>query len=165
MNEAGVVGGNTAIFTRALWHGAERKSLGLTGMDSFRLGLEGGRNAEDVVDIIVELLERYGQWGSAVQGKNHEQGSYENAFIFADQKEGWVLETSGCHWVAERLVNGVRAISNELTIRNRWTKGIQTSRSLHMTWAGGMAVTTHLTLLSSTAIMNTTHDKFHTLGG
>ena len=123
MNEAGVVGGNTAIYTRALWRAAERESLGLTGMDLLRLGLEGGRRAEDVVGIIVELLERYGQWGSAVQGKYHEQGSYENAFIFADRKEAWVLETSGRHWVAERLKNGVRAISNELTIRNRWTKG------------------------------------------
>lgn len=120
MNEAGVVGGNTAIYTRSL-HVANDKSPGLTGMDLLRLGLERGDRAEDVVLAIVGLLEEYGQWGSAVQGHNHTQGSYENAFLIADGKEGWILETSGRRWVADKITSGIRAISNEPTIRQKWT--------------------------------------------
>jgi secernin len=92
-------------------------------MDLLRLGLERGWSAAEVMAIIADLLGKYGQWGSAVQGKGHQEGSYENAFLLADRKEAWVLETSGRLWVAERLGKGVRAISNELTIRTRWTTG------------------------------------------
>lgn len=120
MNEAGVVGGNTAIYTRSQ-HVVKEKSPGLTGMDLLRLGLEHGRNAEEVVFAITELLEKYSQRGSAVQGQDHTQGSYENAFLIADGTEGWILETSGRRWVAERITSGVRALSNEPTIRNKWT--------------------------------------------
>lgn len=121
MNEAGTVGGNVAVFTKG--HTQEKESPGLTGMDLLRLGLERGRNAEEAVDIITDLLEKYGQWGSAVQGKDHEAGGYDNGFILVDRKEGWVLETSGRRWVAERFTRGVRSISNQLSIRSRWDKG------------------------------------------
>jgi len=123
MNEAGVVGGNTAIFTRSLRHRADQNALGLTGMDLLRLGLERGGTAEEVLQNILELLEKYGQWGSAVQGQDHGEGSYENAFLIADRNEAWILETSGRRWVSERITEGVRSISNELSIRGRWTKG------------------------------------------
>ena len=122
MNEAGVVGGNAAIFTRARWQPEMRSRLGLTGMELLRFGLERGQNAEGAVETIIELLEAHGQWGSAVQGKSHEEGSYENSFLLADRKEAWVLETAGRRWVAERVTKGVRSISNELTIRSEWTK-------------------------------------------
>jgi secernin len=122
MNEAGVVGGNAAIFTRARWLPEARSRPGLTGMELLRFGLERGQNAEGAVESIIELLEAYGQWGSAVQGKGHEEGSYENSFLLADRKEAWVLETAGRVWVAERVAKGVRSISNELTIRSEWTK-------------------------------------------
>lgn len=122
MNEAGVVGGNAAIYTRSFHQKSNRKSPGLTGMDLLRLGLERGRSAEETLSFIVELLEEYGQWGSAVQGKNHGDGSYENSFLLADRKEAWVLETSGRRWIAERVVRGIRTISNEPTIRKNWTE-------------------------------------------
>jgi secernin len=122
MNQAGVVGGNAAIFTRARWQPETRGRLGLTGMELLRFGLERGQTAEGAVGMIIELLEGYGQWGSAVQGRDHEEGSYENSFLLADRKEAWVLETAGRRWVAERVVEGVRSISNELTIRDKWTR-------------------------------------------
>lgn len=123
MNDAGVVGGNAAIYTQSLWIPENRKGPGLTGMDLLRLGLERGNSAEKVVDIIAQFLEKFGQWGSAVQGKDHENGSYENSFLIADPKEAWVLETTGKRWVAEKITSGVRSISNEPTIRDKWTKG------------------------------------------
>lgn len=121
MNELGVAGGNVAVFTKG--HAQEQESPGLTGMDLLRLGLERGRSAEGAVDVITQLLEKYGQWGSAVQGKTHEAGGYDNGFLLVDRKEGWVLETSGRRWVAERFTHGVRSISNQLSIRTRWDKG------------------------------------------
>jgi secernin len=123
INEAGVVGGNVAVFTRSLGHNVDQGPLGLTGMDLLRLGLERGRRAQEAVGVIVELLEKYGQRGSAVRGKSHQDGSYENAFLLADAQEAWVLETTGRRWVAERITEGVRSISNELSIRNQWANG------------------------------------------
>lgn len=122
MNEAGVVGGNAAIYTRSRWLAENRETPGLTGMDLLRLGLERGATAGEAVNIITDLLEEYGQWGSAVQGKNHEEGSYENSFLIADRSEAWVLETSGKRWIAEKITKGVRAISNQPSIRNKWTR-------------------------------------------
>ncbi|MFW6146853.1 MAG: C69 family dipeptidase [Thermodesulfobacteriota bacterium] len=122
INEAGVVGGNTAVFTRSLRHRRDQDIPGLTGMDLLRLGLERSKTAEEAVQVIVNLLEKYGQWGSAVQGQDHGEGSYENAFLIADRNEAWILETSGRRWVSERITEGVRSISNELSIRNHWTK-------------------------------------------
>lgn len=123
MNEAGVIGGNAAIYTRSLWLPENREVPGLTGMDLLRLGLERGDTAEKAVDIITDFLEEYGQWGSAVQAKNHEDGSYENSYLIADRNEAWVLETTGKRWIAEKVTKGVRSISNQPTIRSKWTKG------------------------------------------
>ena len=69
------------------------------------------------------FLEQYGQWGSAVQGKNHEEGGYENAYLMADRNEAWILETTGRRWVAKRIKNGVCTLSNQPGIRGEWDKG------------------------------------------
>jgi secernin len=122
MNEAGVVGGNAATYTRSFWLPENREKPGLTGMDLLRLGLERGNTAEKAVDIITQFLEEYGQWGSAVRGKDHENGSYENSFLIADSNEAWVLETTGKRWIAGKITHGIRSISNEPTIRNNGTK-------------------------------------------
>jgi len=118
INEAGVIGGNTAVFTKAL---REPPSVpGLTGMDLLRLGLERAESASGCVETIAAMIEKYGQWGSGVPGQDHDQGSYDNAFLLVDRREAWVLETAGTRWVAQRVVAGVRSISNELSIRDRW---------------------------------------------
>ncbi|NIM18685.1 MAG: secernin-2 [Candidatus Latescibacteria bacterium] len=123
MNEAGVIGGNTAIYTRSFWLEENQELRGLIGMELLRLGLERGHTAEEAVSVIVGLLEKYGQWGSAVHGKRHPEGCYENAFLLADKDEAWILETTGRRWAASRYTTGVHALSNQLTIRNHWTKG------------------------------------------
>lgn len=119
INEAGVVGGNTAVFTKTAH---PETSPGLTGMDLLRLGLERGATAGQVVEQITSLLTRYGQWGSAVQGKPHEQGAYDNAFIIADRTGAWRLETAGRNWVAKKLTTATAALSNQLTIRSEWDR-------------------------------------------
>ena len=107
-NEHGVVIGNEAV-----WTTEPLLSTGLLGMDLVRLGLERAKCAEGSLNVITDLLERYGQGGlCTIDGSMN----YHNSFIIADRKEAWVLETAGPWWVAERITDGIRNISNGLSI-------------------------------------------------
>jgi dipeptidase len=109
-NEHGVVIGNEAVFTRS----PAEPDPGLLGMDLLRLALERADSAERAVEVIVELLRRYGQGGSC----SHERPSfrYDNSFLVADVDGAIVLETAGRAWATERVVGPGRSISNGLTI-------------------------------------------------
>jgi secernin len=107
-NEHGVVIGNEAIFSKV----PASKEPRLIGMDLLRLGLERGANARQAVDVIVELLDQFGQGGDC--GHSHHL-YYHNSYLIADPREAWVLETVDRHWAAKR-VSGVYTISNVLTI-------------------------------------------------
>jgi dipeptidase len=87
-------------------------------MDLLRLALERSKNANQALEIITSLLEKYGQGGSASQ--KDPSYIYHNSFIIADKKEAWVLETADKIWVAEK-VKDVRTISNGYTIE-KWDK-------------------------------------------
>ncbi len=108
-NDAGVVIGNEAVFTDA-----HEETTGLLGMDLLRLALERSSSAADAVSVIVELLERYGQGGSA--SFEHPGFSYDNSFLVVDHDEAIVLETAGRRWAAETVTGAARSISNGLTI-------------------------------------------------
>lgn len=111
-NDAGVVIGNEALFTRAA-PGPDA----LLGMDLLRLALERAESAPAAIDVITTLLERHGQGGlAAVQRELR----YDNGFIVADPREAWVLETAGRHWVARR-VDRFAAISNAPSIGRDFT--------------------------------------------
>lgn len=92
----------------------------------YRLGLERGNTAEEALDVITSLLERYGQGGPCAE--LDENFYYHNSFILADNKSAWVLETSGNFWVAEKVTTGCRNISNGLTITTKFDKH---SKDLH----------------------------------
>jgi dipeptidase len=111
-NECSVSIANEAVFTKEPYD----KEPGLIGMDMLRLALERSDTARKALDVIVDLLETYGQGGNC--GFRHKE-FYHNAFIIADPAEAWVLETSGSYWVAEQ-VRSVRSISNGLTIGGEW---------------------------------------------
>ncbi|MFX1375480.1 MAG: C69 family dipeptidase [Promethearchaeota archaeon] len=108
-NECGVVIGNEALATRE-----PLKEIGLIGMDLLRLGLERGKTANESLNIIIELIEKYGQGGAHFQ----DGANYHNSFIIADPKEAYVLEVAGDWWVVER-VKEFRSISNDLSIRGQ----------------------------------------------
>jgi secernin len=107
-NEYGVTIGNEALHAKTP---AQRKRA-LTGMDLVRLGLERATTAAEAVEVITELLERYGQGGDCGHlGRFY----YNNGFIIADPNEAYVLETAGRWWAFER-VRRHRALSNAYSI-------------------------------------------------
>jgi dipeptidase len=114
VNEHRVAIGNEMVFARE-----PLGATGLLGMDLVRLGLERGRTAEDALVVMTTLLETHGQGGS---GQPHLDWPYHNAFLVADPREAWVLETSARHWAARR-VRSVGNISNGIALAADWERG------------------------------------------
>jgi len=110
-NEYGVVIGNETVYTHE-----PLRSTGLLGMDLLRLGLERGKTAKDVMNVIISLLEKFGQGGGCAY--DDPSWSYHNSFIIADSNEAYVLETADKWWIVEK-VKYVRSISNGITIKGK----------------------------------------------
>jgi secernin len=108
-NEHGVTIGNEAVFTRE-----PTASSGLTGMDLVRLALERAGSASEAAQIIVKLIDEFGQ-GGACSLLDRPGFTYHNSFIVADPQTALVLETAGKHFAIE-AVRTARSISNGLTI-------------------------------------------------
>jgi secernin len=106
-NEFGLQIGNEAVFTKE-----KQGPPALLGMDMLRLALERCRTSEEALHFIIELLEKYGQGGNCGYAKPF---YYHNAFLIADPRSAWVLETAGKYWAAQQ-VSDVKAISNRLSI-------------------------------------------------
>ena len=106
VNEFGLCIGNEAVFTK----GAYGKT-GLTGMDMVRLALERTQSAKDALELLISLLETYGQGGNC--GFDHDF-YYDNAFLIMDRKALYVLETAGKQWVYKQYP--AANISNRLSI-------------------------------------------------
>ena len=115
-NEHGVVVGNETVFTH---EELELPEQGLLGMDLVRLGLERARTARGAVEIIANLIERFGQGGP---GWLHMQLGYSNGFLIADPDEAWTLQTSSRRWAATRIEE-FGSISNQLSIGTDWEIG------------------------------------------
>jgi len=113
-NEHGVVIGNEALFTKVPYD----KEPGLIGMDFLRLALERASTAGEALDVMIDLLETYGQGGNC--GFTHEM-HYHNGFLIADREDAWVFETAGKQWAAEK-VRDVRSISNVISIGDSWDR-------------------------------------------
>jgi len=106
VNEWGLCIGNEAVFTK----GAYGKT-GLTGMDMVRLALERCKTAREAKDLLIELLETYGQGGNC--GFDHDF-YYDNAFLLMDRRELYVLETAGKQWAYKQCDSA--SISNRLSL-------------------------------------------------
>ncbi|XP_028846756.1 secernin-3 isoform X3 [Denticeps clupeoides] len=115
-NEHQVCIGNEAVWGKESADGEEA----LLGMDLVRLGLERADAAVKAVEIITELLEKYGQGGNCLEDQCG--FCYHNSFLIADRTEAWVLETSGKYWAAEKVDGGYRNISNQYSITTKIDK-------------------------------------------
>lgn len=109
VNEYGVCMGNESVFSKEL----NTKEQALVGMDIVRLVLERASTAEEAVKVTGELMEKYGQGGNASFDTVFH---YDNAYIIADEKSAWHVETAGKHYWAAKHVSGAYSISNYLSI-------------------------------------------------
>jgi secernin len=108
-NEHGVVIGNEALFSKV----PAGKEPGLIGMDFLRLALERASSAEEAAQVIIDLLETYGQSGNCGYEKPM---YYHNSYLIADHREAFVLETVGKEWALKK-VQQVGSISNRISIQ------------------------------------------------
>ncbi len=109
LNQHGVAIGNERVFTV---DDPDAQPPGLIGMDLVRLALERATDARGAVELIGDLIVRYGQGGAAdpVTGD-----AYFSSFLVADPGAAWTVESSGRDWVA-REVTDRDAISNRITL-------------------------------------------------
>jgi secernin len=112
-NEHQVVIGNEAVFSRF----AQFSEPKLVGMELIRLGLERSRTAGEAVQVMTELVSRYGQGKFA---NDADVMTYDNSYIVADPREAYVIETAGHEW-AVKQVEGTVGISNLHSIDADWS--------------------------------------------
>jgi dipeptidase len=109
VNEHGLVIGNEAVYSKV----PANKEPALLGMDMLRAALERSVTPREAVQVIIGLLEEFGQGGNCASHGNHMY--YHNSFLIANHEDAWVLETVDKQWAA-RQVKDVYSISNCLTI-------------------------------------------------
>lgn len=114
-NEFGVTIGNEAVFTKE-----PEQDEGLLGMDFIRIALERSKTAVQALDIIIDLLEKYGQGGNCSDPRE-KKTTYHNSWLIADLHDAWVLETADRFWCTEK-VKDIRTISNALTIGEKFDR-------------------------------------------
>lgn len=134
VNEFGLCIGNEAVFTK----GAYGKT-GLTGMDMVRLALERCQSAREALELLIQLLQTYGQGGNC--GFDHDF-YYDNAFLIMDRDALFVLETAGKQYtykcvdaanISNRLSVGMEADACSggqiVDFRKRYTEPVYTTFS------------------------------------
>ncbi|XP_040820785.1 secernin-1 [Ochotona curzoniae] len=113
-NEHGVCIANEAISTKE----AAAETEALLGMDLVRLGLERATTAKGALEVIVTLLQEHGQGGNYYEDASSCH-SFQSAYLLVDRSEAWVLETVGKYWAAEKVTEGVKCISNQLSLTTK----------------------------------------------
>lgn len=111
VNEKGVVIGNEAIFTKIPYE----KENGLIGMDLIRLALERSETSDMAVEVIANLLNKYGQGGAC--GYRDKKFRYHNSFLIADFNSAKVMECYGREWAVKKIKNAY-SISNCISIKD-----------------------------------------------
>ncbi len=132
MNEYGLAMGEEAVFT------TERPEAkdGIIGPDLVRLALERSHDCQEAVEVMTQLLEAYGQGGSAeMKGNSH----FDSSFLMADTHEAYILETAGRKWAVKKIEE-FDSISNMLGISTNWQRSSALSGAKKLDWAKTYAV-------------------------
>lgn len=108
-NEHGLVIGNEAIYSKV----PANKEPALLGMDMLRIALERAVTPREALQVLVDLLEEFGQGGNCASHGNSMY--YHNSFLIANADDAWVLETIDKQWAAKQIKE-VYSISNCLTL-------------------------------------------------
>ena len=167
INEYGVVIGNEAIFTKTFRDAAEplntgrQPELGLLGMDLIRLALERSQTARQAVEVMGELIEHYGQFGSGVPTKSHREGGYDNSFIIADphQPGCWRLSGSAGRPAALHRVTLQFPINPASEINGIWAAA--TFKRLPWSRAGGRTMSETRLILPGRILMSAPRQVSH----
>ena len=109
INDCGVCIGNEAISTKT----SKDNKKALIGMDLVRLGLERSSSAKEAINVIIELLLKYGQGGNCGYKKEE---YYDNSFLIMDRYDLYILETIGKKYAIKKKKTAT--ISNCLSISN-----------------------------------------------
>ena len=72
-------------------------------LNSSRLALERTKTAKSAVELIGELIEKYGQGGVCFDASANFTFGYDNSFLIVDTEEAWTLETCDHVWVAKQI--------------------------------------------------------------
>jgi secernin len=67
------------------------------------LVLERSKTAKSAVELIGELVEKYGQGGACFDASANMTYGYDNSFLVVDSEEAWTIETSDRVWVAKQI--------------------------------------------------------------
>ena len=86
----------------------EAKTPKLVGMEILRIGLERSRSAEEAVDVITDIVSKFGQ-GKFVNSDGVR--TYDNIYLIADPISAYVVECVGHEWAVSQVRN-LRSISN-----------------------------------------------------
>ncbi|CAF1156159.1 unnamed protein product [Rotaria sordida] len=114
-NEHGICIGNEGVFSKVPY---DTRKPSLTGLDIVRLALERAKTAKSAVEIIGELIEKYGQGGACFDASAKMSGGYDNSFLVVDGDEAWSIETCDHVWVAKQIKEGYYNMSNVYAIED-----------------------------------------------
>ncbi len=113
LNGAGVAIGNEAVFSRF-----RASPDGVLGMDFVRAALAASSTAQEALEALIALTERYDQGGNAAyKGRM----VYSNSYLIVAPDGAFVLETAGKRW-AWKTAEGPTAISNSYSIRDDYKR-------------------------------------------
>ena len=113
-NEYQVTIGNEALHSKL----PEATEAKLIGMELLRLGLERARSAAEAVDVMTDLISRYGQGKFANDAAVR---TYDNGYIVADPNAAYVIETAGHDWVVKQVTTTI-GISNVYSVEEDWQR-------------------------------------------
>lgn len=142
VNGAGLAIGNEAVFSR---RGAEAEAA--LGMDLLRAALMAASTAAEALAWLCASVEASGQGGN---GAYRGRLLYDNAFLLADAREAYILETAGRRWAYRRIEDSA-TISNAYSIRGDYldtdtvtSKAFSSGSGGRGDWAGSVQSPLHL---------------------